>query len=153
MIALSLLYIYRDYIEKRELGATLFVFAITGSSYAPITLLGVITYLKGWVIKNPLLPSNIFRVKFITPLILALLYLYGSLVIIYGTIAIDISFNLTNIFIINSILKAKQGLANTLIYYTIYIGITVILGLAGIIKTKLTVDEKEELEKGNLTLG
>lgn len=44
-----------------------------------VTLLGFITYLEAWVIGNPLLPGVVFRVKFITPLILALLCLYGSL--------------------------------------------------------------------------
>ncbi|OKP08913.1 hypothetical protein PENSUB_5494 [Penicillium subrubescens] len=113
----SLLYIPRDYAEKRELGirmdwvgfclsisgATLFVFAIADSSYAPrgwrtpyvpvlfaigITLLGVMTYLEAWVIRNPLIPGDIFRVKFMTPLILALLCLYGSLGIflLYGVL-------------------------------------------------------------------
>lgn len=113
----SLFYIHRDYAEKRELGirmdwigfclsisgATLFVFAIADSSYAPqgwrtpyipvlfaigAILLGVMAYLEGWVIENPLLPGDIFRVKFMTPLVLALLCLYGSLGIflLYGVL-------------------------------------------------------------------
>lgn len=117
MAGSSLFYIYRDCAEKRELGiridwvgfclsilgATLFVFAIADSSYAPqgwrtpyipvlftigVTLLGIMTYLEVWVVNNPLLPGDIFRVKFITPLILALFCLYGSLGIflLYGVL-------------------------------------------------------------------
>lgn len=113
----SLFYVHRDYAEKRELGirmdwvgfclsisgATLYVFAIADSSYAPqgwrtpyipvlfaigAVLLGVMAYLEGWVIENPLLPGDIFRVKFMTPLVLALLCLYGSLGIflLYGVL-------------------------------------------------------------------
>ncbi|KAJ5318708.1 hypothetical protein N7476_005128 [Penicillium atrosanguineum] len=304
MASSSLFYIPRDYAEKRELGirmdwcgfclsisgATLFVFAIADSSYAPqgwrtpyilvlftigVILLGVMTYLEVWVVKNPLLPGDIFRVKFMTPLILALFCLYGSLGIfllygvlymsafmgatslqivawtvpmavgglilsvtggfilhkvsgtvlmiisclgyvgsgllftiiplggnywafvfpamICGTIAIDISFNLANIFITTSVPKAKQGLAGALIYCTMHMGIAVMLGLADIVETQtkwldkwksykavfglqtglcvlgllivlgfvrirhakseLTADEKEQLERGNLTTG
>ncbi|OKP07155.1 Drug resistance protein [Penicillium subrubescens] len=113
----SLFYIHRDYAEKRELGirmdwvgfflsisgAAVFVFAIADSSYAPhgwrtpyipvlfsigATLLGVMVYLEAWVIDNPLLPGDIFRVKFMTPLILALLCLYGSvgIFLLYGVL-------------------------------------------------------------------
>jgi MFS family permease len=113
----SIFSVQRDYSEKRELGirmdwvgfglsisgATLFVFAIAESSYAPqgwrtpyipvlftigAILLGVMAYLEGWVIENPLLPGDIFRVKFMTPLVLALLCLYGSLGIflLYGVL-------------------------------------------------------------------
>ncbi|KAL4786478.1 major facilitator superfamily domain-containing protein [Aspergillus varians] len=104
----SFLYIPRDYKETRAHGATmdwsgcalsltgsvLFVFAIAQSSYAPqqwrtpyifvclvlgVVLLGIFTYVEGWVIKNPLLPGDIFAVKYMTPLTIALLFLYGSL--------------------------------------------------------------------------
>ncbi|KAJ5643590.1 uncharacterized protein N7484_006097 [Penicillium longicatenatum] len=247
MAASSLLFIHSDYTEKRELGiqmdwfgfclsisgATLFVFAIADSSYAPqgwkspyipviftigVTLLGIMAYIEGWVIKNPLLPGEIFRVRFMTPLILALLCLYGSLGIFFlygvlymsafmgttplqvvawtvpmavgglilsmtggfilhklsgtilmiisclgyvgsgllfaiiplggnywayvfpamicGTIAIDISFNLANIFITTSMPKAKQGLAGALINCTMHMGVTVMLGLADIVETQ-----------------
>lgn len=113
----SLFYIHCDYAEKRKLGirmdwvgsclsisgATLFVFAIADSSYAPhgwrtpyipalfamgVTLLGVMVYLEVRVVDNPLLPGDIFRVKFMTPLILALLCLYGSvgIFLLYGVL-------------------------------------------------------------------
>ncbi|KAJ5117758.1 hypothetical protein N7448_011390 [Penicillium atrosanguineum] len=112
---------------------------------------------------------------------------------ICGTIAIDISFNLANIFITTSVPKAKQGLAGALIYCTMHMGIAVMLGLADIVETQtkwldkwksykavfglqtglcvlgllivlgfvrirhakseLTADEKEQLERGNLTTG
>ena len=104
----SIYSIPRDWAEKRKAGvkmdwpglclsipgATLFVFAIAESSFAPqgwrtpyiplflalgVILLGVMAYVEGWVVKNPLLPGDIFRVKYMTPLIIALLFLYGSL--------------------------------------------------------------------------
>jgi MFS family permease len=115
MAVSSLLYVHRDFAETRALGirmdwvgfclsisgTTLFVFAIADSSYTPqgwrtpyipvlfaidVTLLGFMTYLEAWVIDDPLLPGEIFRVKYMTPLILALLCLYGSLGIflLYG---------------------------------------------------------------------
>ncbi|CEJ61892.1 hypothetical protein PMG11_10408 [Penicillium brasilianum] len=247
MTASSLFYINCDYANKRELGirmdwsgfclsisgATLFVFAIADSSYAPqgwrtpyipvlftigATLLGVMTYLEVWVVNNPLLPGDIFRLKFMTPLILALLCLYGSLGIfllygvlymsafmgatplqlvawtvpmavgglivsltgafilhkvsgtvlmiisclgyigsgllfaiiplggnywlyvfpamICGTIAVDISFNLANVFITTSLPKAKQGLAGALIYCTMHMGFAIMLGFADIVGTQ-----------------
>jgi hypothetical protein len=36
-------------------------------------------YVEGWVAKNPLLPGDIFAVKYMKPLAIALLFLYGSL--------------------------------------------------------------------------
>lgn len=106
--ALSLFSIPRDYSEKRKLGiqmdwpgaclsipaAVLIVFAIADSSYAPqgwrtpyiplffvlgLILLGVMIYVEGWVVKNPLLPGDVFRVKYMLPLVIALLFLYGTL--------------------------------------------------------------------------
>lgn len=55
---------------------------------------------------------------------------------ICGTIAIDISFNLANIFITTSMPKARQGLAGALIYCTMHLGIAVMLGFADIVQTK-----------------
>jgi MFS family permease len=104
----SVFYIPRDYKGTRGNGATmdwagcalsvsgtvLFVFAIAHSAYAPqgwrtpyipvcfvlgVILLGIMAYVEGWVVKNPLLPGNIFAVKYMTPLAIALLFLYGSL--------------------------------------------------------------------------
>jgi hypothetical protein len=36
-------------------------------------------YVEGWAVGNPLLPGDIFRVKHMTALVVALLFLYGSL--------------------------------------------------------------------------
>jgi MFS family permease len=106
--ALSLFSIPRDYSEKRNSGATmdwpgaclsvpaavLIVFAIADSSHAPqgwktpyiplflvlgLIILGVMVYMEGWVVKNPLLPGDIFRVKYMLSLVIALLFLYGTL--------------------------------------------------------------------------
>jgi MFS family permease len=112
---------------------------------------------------------------------------------ICGTIAVDISFNLANIFITTSMPKAKQGLAGAMIYCTMHMGFAVMLGFADIVETQtmslgkwksykivfgfqtglcilglliilgfvrirhakseLTVDEKEYLERDNMTTG
>lgn len=108
MSVASIFSIPRDYAEKKDLGirmdwaglclsivgATLFVFAIADSSYAPrgwgtpyiplflvlgVACLAIMVYVEGWVVRNPLLPGDIFRVKHMTPLVIALLFLYGSL--------------------------------------------------------------------------
>lgn len=117
MAASSIFSIPRDYHEKKELGIrmdwaglalsttgiTLFVFAIADSSYAPqgwktpyiivffvlgISLLGAMAYVEGWVVPNPLLPGDIFHVKHMAALVIALLFLYGSLGIflLYGVL-------------------------------------------------------------------
>ncbi|KAJ5085210.1 hypothetical protein N7532_009981 [Penicillium argentinense] len=243
----AILSVPKDYAEKKHLGVrmdwagfvlsivgtTLLVFAIADSSYAPqgwktpyiplFLILGVITlaafaYVEGWVVHNPLMPGDIFRVKHMTPLVLSLLCLYGSLgvfllygvlymsafmgasplqivawtvpmavgglflsvtggfilhkvsgtilmiisclgyvgsallfavvpmggnywayvfpAMICGTIAIDISFNIANIFITTSMPKARQGIAGALPYCTMHMGIAVILGFADIVETQ-----------------
>jgi MFS family permease len=104
----SIFFVPRDYKETRKQGAqmdwagcvlsvsgtVLFVFAIAYSSYAPdgwrtpyipvCFILGALfiiamVYVEGWVAKNPLLPGDIFAVKYMKPLAIALLFLYGSL--------------------------------------------------------------------------
>lgn len=50
-----------------------------------------------------------------------------------GTIGIDISFNLANIFITTNMPKARQGLAGALINCTLHMGIAVMLGFADIV--------------------
>lgn len=55
---------------------------------------------------------------------------------ICGTVAIDISFNLANIFITTSLPRARQGLAGALIYCTMHLGIAVMLGFADIVQTQ-----------------
>lgn len=98
-----------DYIETRKLsratmdwigsglllpGAVLFIFALADAAHAPrqwetpyvyvclilgALLLGAFTYMEGWVVKNPLLPGDLFAVKYMKPLVIALLCMYGSL--------------------------------------------------------------------------
>lgn len=54
---------------------------------------------------------------------------------ICGTIGIDISFNVANIFITTNMPKARQGLAGALIS-TLHLGIAVMLGFADIVQTQ-----------------
>lgn len=54
---------------------------------------------------------------------------------ICGTIGIDISFNLTNIFITTNMPKARQGLAGAMINCSLHMGIAVMLAFADIIQT------------------
>ncbi|KAL3465259.1 major facilitator superfamily domain-containing protein [Aspergillus heterothallicus] len=240
----SIFFVPRDYAETRKQGAqmdwagcilsvsgtVLFVFSIAYSSYAsdkwrtpyiPVCfilgafLIAAMVYVEGWVAKNPLLPGDIFAVKYMKPLAIALLFLYGSLGIFFlyavlymsefmgatpfqmvawsvpmalgglilccigglvfhrvsgtlllgisclgyigsglffavapeganywafvfpamicGTIGIDISFNLANIFITTNMPKSKQGLAGALINCTLHMGIAVMLGFADIV--------------------
>lgn len=84
-------------------GLILFVFAITDSSHAPkgwktpyiyvtfvagCLLLGAAFYVEGWKAKKPLLPFDLFHVPHMRPLVLALLFTYGSLGVwlLYGTL-------------------------------------------------------------------
>ena len=84
-------------------GLILVVFAITQSSHAsngwatpyiPVTLiLGVLIlcgafYVEGWVAEQPLLPFEVFKIKYMRPFILALLFAYGTLGIylLYATL-------------------------------------------------------------------
>lgn len=75
-------------------GVVLVIFAIAASSHAPrqwktpyiyvclvvgVLFLGALTYMEGWVVKNPLLPGDLFAVKHMKPLVVALLCMYGSL--------------------------------------------------------------------------
>lgn len=77
-----------------SVGLILVVFAITDSSHAPngwatpyiptlfavgLLLLGVAAYVEGWVVDMPLLPADMFKVKYMTPLVIALLFSYGTL--------------------------------------------------------------------------
>ncbi|XHG07858.1 hypothetical protein AWENTII_010990 [Aspergillus wentii] len=107
-LATSIFSIHRDYTETRKLGIqmdwkgaalvipglVLVIFAIADSSVAPqgwrtpyiyvcfilgMIILGVMVYVEGWVAKNPLLPGDLFHVKYIKPLVMALLLLYGTL--------------------------------------------------------------------------
>jgi hypothetical protein len=60
-------------------------------------------------------------------------YIFPSM--ICATIGIDITFNITNIFITTSLPKKKQGLAGAVIMILLHLGIAVCLGFADIINT------------------
>jgi MFS family permease len=83
-------------------GLILTVFAITESSHAPngwrtphiptLLVVGVLllfsaVYIEGWVAEAPLLPGSIFKQKSMTPLIISMLFLYGTfgIILVYGT--------------------------------------------------------------------
>lgn len=51
-----------------------------------------------------------------------------------GTIGIDISFNVTNIFITTNLSKERQGLAGALINCTLHFGIAIMLAFADLIQ-------------------
>lgn len=55
---------------------------------------------------------------------------------ICGTVGIDISFNIANVFITTHLPKAKQGLAGALINCTLHFGIAIFLGFADIVKSE-----------------
>ena len=107
ILAISLLTIPRDFrganpsgVKMDWLGAltivpglVLVVFAITDSSSAPngwaspqiiatliigVLLLCTAIYLQGWVCKNPLLPPDLFRPKYMKRMVLALFLVYGA---------------------------------------------------------------------------
>ncbi|KAK7511561.1 MFS multidrug transporter [Phyllosticta citriasiana] len=85
-----------------SVGLILLVFAITDSSSAPngwatpyipallavgILVLVACVYVEGWVSEQPLLPFDIFKVKYMSPLCIALLFQYGSfgIFLLYAT--------------------------------------------------------------------
>lgn len=55
---------------------------------------------------------------------------------ICGTVGIDISFNIANVFITTNLPKSRQGLAGALINCTLHMGIAVLLGFADIVQTQ-----------------
>ncbi|RLL93219.1 hypothetical protein CFD26_101393 [Aspergillus turcosus] len=218
-------------------GLVLLVFAIAGSAHAPrqwatvyidvclalgVVLLAVFVYVEGWVVQDPLVTADVFAVRYMKPLLLSLVCLYGSLGIfllygalymqgimhasplqivawtvpmafggllistvggfilhripgtilmlisclgyigsglffalipenggywafvfpamVCGTIGIDISFNVTNIFITSNMPLEKQGLAGALINCTLHLGIALHLGFADIVQVN-TADQ------------
>ncbi|KAF1836330.1 membrane transporter [Decorospora gaudefroyi] len=220
-------------------GLVLVVFALTDGSHAPrgwatpyipVTFvigwifLAVFVYIEGWVAEQPLLPGDMFRVKGMKPLALALFFQYGTfgiflfyasfyieevvgaspllttawftpmcvgglllatvgglilhllpgrvLLLISGTayilstllfailpaqfnywayifpamicatLGIDITYNVSNIFITTSMPKARQGLAGAFMNSLLFLGIAVFLSFAD-----LAVSETEERAK------
>lgn len=84
-------------------GLILVVFSITDSAHAPngwntpyipvtlvigILLLAAAFYVEGWVAEQPLLPFEVFKIKYMRPFILGLLLAYGTLGIylLYATL-------------------------------------------------------------------
>lgn len=84
-------------------GLILLVFAITDASHAPqgwatpyiptclilgILLLSAAFYVEGWVSDHPLLPPDLFKVPYLTPLFIALFFSYGLLgtFLLYATL-------------------------------------------------------------------
>jgi MFS family permease len=217
-------------------GLVLVVFALTDGSHAPQgwatpyipatfvvgwIFLGAFVYIEGWVAEQPLLPPDLFRVKGMKPLALALFFQYGTfgififyasfyieqvvgasplltaawftpmcigglilatigglvlhllpgriLLLISGvayilstllfailpvhfnywayifpamicaTLGIDITYNVSNIFITTSLPKARQGLAGSFMNSLLFLGIAVFLSFAD-----LAVSETEE---------
>nr|POE74776.1 putative mfs-type transporter [Quercus suber] len=214
-------------------GIILLVFAITDSSHAPdgwatayiyvtftlgIILLGIAIYIEGWVAEQPLLPAAVFKIKYMVPFIIGLLFAYGTLGIyllyatlyienilniaplllvawfiplglggvvlsitgglilhkvpgtillyvtciaiilaslllaimptaaiywayvfpamIFATIAIDLVFNVANIFFSTQLLSHQQGLAGALANVLLQLSIALLLGFADIVVTK-----------------
>jgi MFS family permease len=217
-------------------GLVLVVFALTDGSHAPqgwatpyipVTFvigwifLGAFVYIEGWVAEQPLLPGDMFSVKGMKPLALALFFQYGNfgiflfyasfyieqvvgasplltaawftpmcvgglmlatvgglilhllpgrvLLLISGvayilstllfailpvdfnywayifpamicaTLGIDVTYNVSNIFITTSMPKARQGLAGAFMNSLLFLGIAVFLSFAD-----LAVSETEE---------
>ena len=75
-------------------GLILVVFAVTDASGAPSqwrtpyiyvlliigsAILGIAIYVEGWIAKAPLIPPDLFKVQYITPLFVGLLFSYGNL--------------------------------------------------------------------------
>ena len=84
-------------------GLVLVVFALTDSSHAPqgwktpyiictlligVALLVLAMWVEGWVASQPLLPFDLFKVPYLTPLMIALFFSYGVLGIwlLYATL-------------------------------------------------------------------
>ncbi|KAF2156014.1 MFS general substrate transporter [Myriangium duriaei CBS 260.36] len=84
-------------------GLILLVFAITAASHAPngwktpyilvtlilgVIILAITVYIEGWVAEMPILPADVFRVPHMKPLVIGLLFSFGSLGIylLYATL-------------------------------------------------------------------
>lgn len=84
-------------------GLILFVFAITDGAHAPngfatsyilVTLIGGLAllvlafYIEGWRAAQPLLPFDVFRIKYMRPFCVALIFAYGTLgvYLLYATL-------------------------------------------------------------------
>ncbi|KAF2451906.1 MFS general substrate transporter [Karstenula rhodostoma CBS 690.94] len=225
-------------------GLVLLVYAITDGSHAPngwatpyipVTFVlgwifvGIFVYLEGWVVEQPLLPGDMFHVKGMKALTVALFLEYGvfgiflfyasfyieevlhasplltsawfapmcigGLILVTGggfilhllpgrilllisglsfvisvllfailpdnpnywryifpamicaTLGIDITYNVSNIFITTSMPKARQGLAGAFINSILFVGISFFLGFADLAVTQTADRGKKESYK------
>ena len=113
--------------------------------YVPMALGGcIISTFGGFVLH--LLPGTILIIVagtswIIAPLLFAIApqgvkywaYVFPSMVA--ATVGIDITFNITNIFITTSLPRKQQGLAGAVIMLLMHLGIAVFLGFADIVNT------------------
>ncbi|CBF86704.1 hypothetical protein AN2368.2 [Aspergillus nidulans FGSC A4] len=98
-------------------GLILLVFAVTDGSHAPdgwrtpyvlvtfllgIALLAAAFYIEGWVASEPLLPFDVFKVKSMSPLFVALSFSYG----VFGIYLFYASFYIQDILGHNSLISA-----------------------------------------------
>ncbi|XP_014552343.1 hypothetical protein COCVIDRAFT_19554 [Bipolaris victoriae FI3] len=98
-------------------GLVLIIFALTDGSHAPqgwatpyipVTFilgwifLGAFVYIEGWVAEQPLLPSDLFKVKGMKPLGLALFFQYGN----FGIFIFYASFYIKDVVGASSLLTA-----------------------------------------------
>ncbi|KAF2767981.1 MFS general substrate transporter [Teratosphaeria nubilosa] len=89
----------QDYQEHKDNGVKMDCHAPRGWStpYIYITLIvGVLVlaaafYVEGWIAEQPLLPFQVFKIKYVRPFILGLLFTYGTLGIylLYGTLYME----------------------------------------------------------------
>lgn len=95
----------------------LIVFGLTDASHAPdgwatpyvlvtfimgCIFLGLFVYIEGWVAEQPLLPADIFKVKSLKPMVLALFFQYG----VFGIFLFYASFYIQDVLGASAILTS-----------------------------------------------
>ncbi|RSM19636.1 hypothetical protein CDV31_001523 [Fusarium ambrosium] len=98
-------------------GLILLVYAITDSSQAPkgwaspqiiatmiigVLILAAAVYLEGWVVTNPLVPADLFSPPYMTTLVVALFFAYGS----FGVFLLYSSFYIELVLEVSPLLTA-----------------------------------------------
>jgi hypothetical protein len=132
--------------------ATFYMETIMGGSplqivawYVPMALGGCIISTVGGLVLH-LLPGSLLVIIagtswIVAPLLFAIApqganywaYIFPSM--ITATIGIDVTFNISNIFITTSLPKAQQGLAGAVIMILLHLSIAIFLGFADIVNT------------------